>query len=38
MAVIKLKPTSPGQRGTVKVSRDHLFKGAPHAALLEPQF
>ena len=38
MAVIKMKPTSPGQRGMVKVSRDHLYKGAPHAALLEPQF
>ena len=38
MAVIKMKPTSPGQRGAVKISRDHLFKGAPHAALLEPQF
>jgi large subunit ribosomal protein L2 len=38
MAVIKMKPTSPGQRGAVKISRDHLYKGAPHAALLEPQF
>ena len=38
MAVIKMKPTSPGQRGAVKISRDHLHKGAPHAALLEPQF
>ena len=38
MAVIKLKPTTPGQRGTVKVTRDHLHKGAPFAALLEPQF
>ena len=28
MAVIKLKPTTPGQRGTVKISRDHLHKGA----------
>ena len=37
MAVIKIKPTSPGRRGVVKISRDHLFKGAPHAALLEPQ-
>ncbi|KAI1692190.1 ribosomal proteins l2, RNA binding domain-containing protein [Ditylenchus destructor] len=33
-----MKPTSPGQRGAVKISRDHLHKGAPHAALLEPQF
>ena len=38
MAVIKIKPTSPGQRGAVKISRDHLYKGAPHAPLLEPQF
>ena len=38
MAVIKLKPTTPGQRGAVKVTRDHLHKGAPFAALLEPQF
>ena len=38
MAVIKMKPTSPGQRAVVKVTRDHLYKGAPHAALLEPQF
>ena len=37
MAVIKMKPTSPGRRGVVKVTRDHLYKGAPHAALLEPQ-
>lgn len=38
MAVIKIKPTSPGRRGAVKISRNHLHKGAPHAALLEPQF
>jgi len=38
MAVIKMKPTSPGQRAVVKISRDHLYKGAPHAPLLEPQF
>ena len=37
MAVIKMKPTSPGRRAVVKVTRDHLYKGAPHAALLEPQ-
>ena len=37
MAVIKLKPTSPGQRGVVKVTRDHLHKGEPYAPLLEPQ-
>jgi len=38
MAVIKMKPTSPGQRAVVKVTRDHLYKGAPLASLLEPQF
>jgi large subunit ribosomal protein L2 len=37
MAVIKMKPTSPGQRGVVKVTRDHLYKGDGHAPLLEPQ-
>ncbi len=38
MAVIKMKPTSPGQRAVVKVSRDHLYKGDAYAPLLEPQF
>ena len=38
MAVIKMKPTSPGQRAVVKVSRDHLHKGEGYAPLLEPQF
>ena len=38
MAVIKMKPTSPGQRAMVKVSRDHLHKGEAFAGLLEPQF
>ena len=37
MAVIKMKPTSPGQRGMVKISRDHLYKGDAYAPLLEPQ-
>jgi large subunit ribosomal protein L2 len=37
MAVVKVKPTSPGRRGVVKVVHKHLHKGAPHAALLEPQ-
>jgi ribosomal protein L2, bacterial/organellar len=37
MAVIKLKPTSPGRRGAVKVTRDHLHKGAGFAPLLEAQ-
>jgi large subunit ribosomal protein L2 len=38
MAVIKMKPTSPGQRAVVKVTREHLHKGEPYAPLLEPQF
>src|SRR5919106_6410040 len=38
MAVIKMKPTSPGHRGMVKISRDHLHKGEGYAPLLEPQF
>ena len=37
MAVIKLKPTSAGRRGQVKVTRDHLHKGEAYAPLLEPQ-
>lgn len=35
MAIVKLKPTSPGRRGMVKVVNPLLHKGAPHAALLE---
>jgi large subunit ribosomal protein L2 len=37
MAVIKLKPTSPGQRAVVKVTREHLHKGDAYAPLLEPK-
>ena len=37
MAVVKVKPTSPGRRGMVKVVHSHLHKGAPEASLLEPQ-
>ncbi len=37
MAVVKLKPTSPGRRSMVKVVTPGLHKGKPHAALLEPQ-
>jgi large subunit ribosomal protein L2 len=33
MALIKLKPTSPGARFVVRVSRTHLHKGGPHEAL-----
>ncbi|AGX86512.1 50S ribosomal protein L2 [Candidatus Symbiobacter mobilis] len=35
MAVVKMKPTSPGRRGVVKVLRDHLHKGAPYFSLVE---
>ena len=38
MAVIKMKPTSPGRRGMVKVTRETLHKGSGYAPLLEPQF
>ena len=38
MAVVKLKPTSPGRRAVVKVVHKHLHKGKPEASLLEPQF
>ena len=37
MALVKVKPTSPGRRGLVKVVNASLHKGAPHAPLLEPQ-
>jgi large subunit ribosomal protein L2 len=33
-AVIKTKPTSPGRRFLIKVTRGELHKGKPHAALL----
>ena len=37
MAVINYKPTSPGRRSKVAVSKADLYKGAPVAALLEAQ-
>ncbi len=37
MAIVKLKPTSPGRRGTVKVVHAHLHSGAPYAPLVEKQ-
>ncbi|MFT3907272.1 MAG: 50S ribosomal protein L2 [Steroidobacteraceae bacterium] len=33
MALIKLKPTSPGARFVVRVSRSHLYKGGPYEPL-----
>jgi large subunit ribosomal protein L2 len=37
MAIVKVKPTSPGRRGVVQVKHDHLHKGEPHAALVLKQ-
>src|SRR5579862_9120930 len=37
MALIKLKPTSPGTRSVVRVDRSHLHKGKPHAPLTVSQ-
>lgn len=34
MAIVKLSPTSPGQRFSVKVVNKDLYKGEPHAALV----
>ncbi|MGI9143430.1 MAG: 50S ribosomal protein L2 [Fluviibacter sp.] len=37
MALVKVKPTSPGRRGVVKVVHENLHKGRPHAALVVKQ-
>ncbi|MFA6041377.1 MAG: 50S ribosomal protein L2 [Methylophilus sp.] len=37
MALVKVKPTSPGRRGLVKVVTPDLYKGKPHAPLLDSQ-
>jgi ribosomal protein L2 len=37
MALIKVKPTSPGRRAVVKVVTPELHKGKPVAALVESQ-
>lgn len=37
MALVKVKPTSPGRRGVLKVVTPDLYKGKPHAPLLESQ-
>lgn len=34
MAIVKLSPTSPGQRFTIKVVNKDLYKGEPYAPLL----
>ncbi len=35
MALVKVKPTSPGRRAMVKVVNDSLHKGKPFAPLLD---
>jgi large subunit ribosomal protein L2 len=35
MALVKVKPTSPGRRGVVKVVNPNLHKGRPHDSLVE---
>jgi large subunit ribosomal protein L2 len=35
MAIVKAKPTSPGRRGVVRVTHDHLHDGAPWPGLVE---
>jgi len=35
MAIVKVKPTSPGRRGLVKIVSPHLHKGEPYEPLLE---
>ncbi|CCG19917.1 50S ribosomal protein L2 [Taylorella asinigenitalis 14/45] len=37
MALVKIKPTSAGRRGMIKVVSSDLHKGAPYAPLLEPK-
>src|SRR6202521_1361389 len=37
MALVKVKPTSPGRRSLVKVVNADLNKGRPHAPLLSKQ-
>lgn len=35
MALVKIKPTSPGRRGVIKLVNDFLHKGEPYAKLIE---
>lgn len=37
MPLIKVKPTSPGRRGVVRVVTPELYKGGPYKPLTEPQ-
>ena len=32
----KLKPTTPGQRGTVLISKNHLWRGDSYKSLTRP--
>ncbi|MFH4415488.1 MAG: 50S ribosomal protein L2 [Neisseriaceae bacterium] len=35
MAIVKMNPTSAGQRGMIRVKVEELYRGAPYAPLLE---
>jgi large subunit ribosomal protein L2 len=35
MAIVKLKPVTPGQRGMIRIKQPELWKGAPYAPLLQ---
>ncbi len=37
MALVKLRPTSPGRRSVVRLVNKELYKGAPYSKLLEKQ-
>ena len=37
MALVKVKPTSPGRRAVIKVVNTSLHKGSPYAKLVEKQ-
>ena len=37
MALVKLRPTSPGRRSVVRLVNKELYKGAPYAPLIEKQ-
>jgi len=36
MAIVKLKPVTPGQRGMIRIKQPELWKGAPYDPLLQP--
>ena len=37
MALVKLRPTSPGRRSVVRLVNKELHRGAPHKNLIEKQ-